>query len=117
MINSELKQKLLDFRSERDWEQFHTLRTLSASLVLEAAELLELTQWTPDSELHAVEVSKREQIEEEVADLAILLTYLIHDLGLDLDQIVAAKMLANGQKYPVEKSRGSSAKYSSLDVQ
>lgn len=115
MINRSLLQALLNFRDAREWKQFHTLRTLSTSLVLEAAELAEITQWTPDDKIADVVKEKRQQIEQEIADIAILLSYLIHDLGIDLDKAVAAKIELNARKYPVEKSRGSAKKYDELD--
>lgn len=106
-----LRRSVLDFRSARDWEQFHTLRTLSAALVVEAAELAEITQWTPDSDLVTRSVEARCKIEEEVADLCILLTYLVHDLAIDVDEVVRRKLQANGVKYPIEQFKGSSRKY------
>jgi NTP pyrophosphatase (non-canonical NTP hydrolase) len=115
MISQPLVAQLLAFRSERDWEQFHNLRTLSTTIVLEAAELAEFTQWAKDSEVAGIVEARRTEIEQEVADIAILLTYLAHDLGIDLDSAVAAKLLINGQRYPVEKSKGSAAKYDRLD--
>jgi dCTP diphosphatase len=114
MLSDELKSQLLAFRAAREWEQFHNLRTLSASLVLEASELLELTQWTPDTELDQVQVAKRERIKEEVADIAILLTYLVNDLRIDLEQAVTTKLKANDRKYPVSVSRGRADKYDEL---
>lgn len=106
-----LKQAVLDFRSARDWEQFHTLRTLSTALAVEAAELAEITQWTPDTELAQRSVEARDKIEEEVADLCILLTYLVHDLNIDVDEIVRRKLSSNSVKYPVSRFKGSSRKY------
>src|SRR3546814_12486215 len=86
-----------DLRRERDWEQFHNLRTLSTSIVLEAAELAEITQWAKDYELAEIEKEKRRRIEEEVADIAILLSYLLNDAGIDLEQAVATKLELNDQ--------------------
>lgn len=106
-----LKQSVLDFRSARDWEQFHTLRTLSTALVVEAAELAEITQWTSDSDLARRAVEARDKIEAEVADLCILLTYLVHDLAIDVDHVVRRKLESNDAKYPVEHFKGSSRKY------
>lgn len=115
MISPELMQALLQFRDERDWKQFHTFRTLTTSIVLEAAELAEISQWTRDEDLAATVQERRERIEHEVADIAILLSYLVHDLGVDLEQAVQAKLAVNAGKYPVEKSRGSIRKYTELD--
>jgi dCTP diphosphatase len=115
MISTDLRQRLLKFRAERDWEQFHNLRTLSASICLESAELLELTQWVSDSEIDRVVSERRAGIEEEVADLAILMTYLINDLGIDLEACVSRKLQINATKYPIDKARGTSLKYTDLE--
>lgn len=114
MLSEKLRQQLLDFREERDWRQFHNLRTLSTSIVLEAAELAEHTQWVRDSELDEVIKNRKTRIEQEVADIIILLTYLITDLGIDVEKAVEHKMQANAQKYPVELAKGSSRKYDEL---
>ena len=115
MISNELAAKLLAFRAERNWEQFHNLRTLSTSIVLEAAELAEFTQWARDHEVSEIVRQKRGEISREIADIVILLSYLIHDLGIDLEQAVAEKLQLNGQRYPVEKARGSAKKYDQFD--
>jgi len=112
MISAATLQALLDFRTRRDWAQFHTVRTLVSALVVEAGELLEIVQWTADAELPARVTERREAIEGEVADVAILLSYLVHDLGLDLDAAVRRKLVINEQRYPVAESKGSSRKYS-----
>jgi NTP pyrophosphatase (non-canonical NTP hydrolase) len=114
MISSELMGKLLEFRAERDWEQFHNLRTLSTSIVLEAAELAEFTQWKRDSELEGVLRDDRAAIIQEIADLAILLSYLANDLSIDIEAAVSEKLELNRQRYPVEKSKGSALKYDKL---
>jgi NTP pyrophosphatase (non-canonical NTP hydrolase) len=115
MLSESLRGKLLEFRAERDWEKFHNLRTLSASIVLESAELLELTQWTPDTELDDVASERRGRIKHEIADLAILITYLVHDLKIDLEQSVLEKLAINAKKYPVDKAKGISLKYDELE--
>jgi NTP pyrophosphatase (non-canonical NTP hydrolase) len=115
MISRPLLEKLLAFRSERDWEQFHNLRTLSTSIALEAAELAEFTQWAKDSEIAEIAERRRAEIEQEIADIAILLSYLAHDLKIDLERAVEAKLEINGRRYPVEKSKGSARKYDRLD--
>lgn len=114
MIKPGLLQDLLVFRRERDWEQFHNLRTLSTSIVLEAAELAELTQWAKDAELPQIALERRTEIEQEVADIAILLTLLSHDLGIDLEQAIARKLDLNRTRYPIAKSKGTSTKYDRL---
>jgi NTP pyrophosphatase (non-canonical NTP hydrolase) len=114
MISEDLKLRLLAFRAERDWEQFHNLRTLSASIVLEAAELLEHTQWARDADIPEIVTARRREIEHEVADIAILITYLSSDLGIDLEAAVSAKLAINAEKYPQAKAVGTSRKYSEL---
>lgn len=114
MLSPALRQRILQFREERDWKQFHTLRTLSTSIVLEAAELAEITQWVPDTELAKSAVNQRSRIEAEMADIVILMTYLAEDLSIDIETAVAAKLLDNAARYPVEKCRGRSTKYDRL---
>ena len=114
MLSDQLLQDLLAFRKERDWEQFHNLRTLSTSIALEAAELMEHTQWATDADLPAIATDRREAIAEEIADVAILLTYLAHDLDVDMEEAVRRKLVKNAAKYPVEKARGVATKWDRL---
>ena len=100
MISDQLRDELLAFRKERDWEQFHNLRTLFTSIALEAAELMEHTQWATDADLPAIATLRHEAITEEIADVAILLTYLAHDLDVDMEEAVRRKLLNNAEKYP-----------------
>ena len=111
IIATDILDQLLAFRKERDWEQFHTPKNLSAALSIEAAELLECFQWTKDGELPELVVRERTAIEEEVADIAILLCYLCHDLNIELDVVVRSKIEKNQQKYPVSLARGTAKKY------
>jgi NTP pyrophosphatase (non-canonical NTP hydrolase) len=112
MIKSELLEKLIAFRRERDWEQFHNPKDLAISLSIEAAELLEWFQWKTNDEIMVqLDSHKRESLEDEVADVAVYLTYLCHDLGIDLNQAIAAKIKKNAIKYPIEKVKGRSDKY------
>ncbi len=112
MIKSELLEKLIAFRRERDWEQFHNPKDLAISLSIDAAELLEWFQWKTNDEIMVqLDSHKRESLEDEVADVAVYLTYLCHDLGIDLNQAIAAKIKKNAIKYPIEKVKGRSDKY------
>lgn len=115
MISQGLLQKLLDFRREHDWEQFHNLRTLSTSIVLEAAELAEFSQWAKDEELSEIIHERKQEIEHEIADIAILLSFLSHDLGVDIEQAVARKLEINKQRYPADKAKGTAKKYNRLE--
>lgn len=115
MLSEKLREEILKFRVDRDWAQFHNLRTLSTSIVLEAAELAEHTQWTRDSELEDIAHKRKSKIEYEVADIVILLTYLAHDLGIDLEKAVGEKLRLNAERYPIERAKGTSKKYDELD--
>ena len=110
-MTGELLQLLLAFRQERDWQQFHTPKNLSSALTVEAAELLELFQWARDSDLPQLVERERGAIADEIADIGILLTYLCHDLNIDLAQAMAAKIEKNRAKYPVALARGNATKY------
>ena len=114
MLKDSTLQRLLAFREARDWKQFHTFRTLAVSISLEAAELLEFVQWVPDAALGEVVSREKAQICDEMADIAIYLHYLAHDLGVDLDECVRKKLQLNEEKYPVTQSKGSAAKYDRL---
>jgi len=114
VISTELRERLLKFRSDRDWEQFHSARTLAIALSVEAGELLEHFQWIAEQDVDRVVSERRDELAKEIADLAILLTYFVHDISLDLEGAVRDKLLLNEQKYPIEKSKGSPEKYSRL---
>ena len=114
VLPEELMQRLLAFRAERDWEQFHNARSLATALSLEASELLEHFVWARDQEIASIVERRRNEIEAELADVAILLAYLCHDLGVDLATAVSRKIDANALKYPVDMARGRSEKYTRL---
>lgn len=99
------------FRDDRDWRQFHNEKDLALSIVLEASEPLESFQWRSSDEAVA---TGREHISEELADVLIYCLMLADNLGLDVDEIVRAKLASNDEKYPVEKAAGSKAKYTNL---
>ena len=114
MIEKDTLDKLLAFRRERDWERFHTPKNLSAALSVEAAELLECFQWAGESELSQLVIREREIIKDEIADIAILLSYLCHDLNIELEVAVRSKLEKNRRKYPVSLARGTAKKYDRL---
>lgn len=112
MLSEELKNKLLEFRRKRDWKKFHKPKDLAVSIVLESSELLEHFQWKTDDE--AAEMLKGNsinEVSEEIADIVIYLTYLCHDLGIDLEKAAADKLKKNNRKYPADKVRGSAKKH------
>jgi dCTP diphosphatase len=110
----ELREALRGFAAERDWDQFHSPRNLATALAVEAAELLEPFQWLNESESRDLPPATRAAVEEEMADVLLYLVRLADRLDVDLAQAARTKMARNAEKYPVEKSRGSSRKYDEL---
>ena len=111
MTFEEASAKALAFREDRDWKQFHNPKDLAISINLEAAELLESFQWS-GADLNVEK--KRDHIAEELADVMNYCIQMADKLGVDLDQIINDKIDQNEKKYPVEKSRGNSMKYTEL---
>ena len=103
-----IRSEILEFRDERDWKQFHNPKDLAISISIEAAELLEVFQW---SGADLAFEGRQDRIAEELADVMIYCFLMADAAGLDVKDIIEEKLRRNGRKYPVEKSRGSSAKY------
>ena len=111
MLRDETIRRVIQFRDERNWRQFHTPKDLAISLSLEAAELLEVFQWSgADLECR----DKLERIREELADVMSCCVLMADVCGLDLDEILREKVAKNEAKYPVEKARGRADKYTEL---
>ncbi len=107
-----LQVKLRKFAKERDWEQFHSPKNLAMALSVEAAELLEIFQWSNSGGLDEIEdPKKKKEIEEEVADIFNYLLKICDELDIDLEKVALEKIDINETKYPVEKFKGSSKKY------
>lgn len=104
-------EQILKFRDERDWKQFHNPKDLAISISLEAAELLEVFQW---SGADVSNEGRQEKIKEELADVVNYCVLMADACGLNLDEIVKEKIKRNDEKYPVEKAKGTSAKYDQL---
>jgi NTP pyrophosphatase (non-canonical NTP hydrolase) len=111
-----LKTALLKFRDDRNWKQFHTLKNLIISLNLEAAELLELTQWKTEEELASLrsDAGFREALGDECADVLLYLLLVCDKAGIDLLDAAANKIGKNAVRYPVAESYGSAKKYTRL---
>ena len=107
----EVIKKTLAFREERDWAKFHNPKDLAISVNLEAAELLEIFQWS-GSDL--VVSAKTDKAKEELADVVIYCIYLADALGVDLAEAVDSKIDEDARKYPIEKARGNARKYTDL---
>ena len=104
----ELKRLVADFVAERRWEPFHDPKNLSASIAIEAAELMEHFQWLRSDQLDAVksDAGKMEAIAEELADITAYVVSFASTMGIDLSSALEAKMKKNAVKYPAEKFRG-----------
>jgi NTP pyrophosphatase (non-canonical NTP hydrolase) len=101
-------QELLKFRNERDWDQFHNAKDLALAISIESAELLELFLWKKAEEANA------EKVKEELADIFSFAFLLADKYGLDVKEIVLEKIKKNGEKYPVDKAKGTAKKYNEL---
>jgi NTP pyrophosphatase (non-canonical NTP hydrolase) len=99
------------FVEERDWDQFHTPKNLSAALSVEAAELLEHFQWLKQGDAAELGDAKLEQVRHEMADVMVYLVRLADKLDVDLFRAVEEKMVLNRAKYPAELVRGDARKY------
>lgn len=108
---SELQKEIIKFRDDRDWKQFHNPKDLALSISLEAAELLEVFQWS-GSDVTAE--GKQDKIAEELADVMIYCGLMADVVGLDIEDIITNKLKRNGEKYPVQKAYGRSDKYTDL---
>ena len=102
---------LINFRDERDWEQFHDSKNLAVAISIEASELNELFLWKSPEQSDKVEIDR---IKEELADILSFSFLLAEKHGLDPFDIVSEKIKRNGDKYPVEKAKGKSDKYDQL---
>jgi NTP pyrophosphatase (non-canonical NTP hydrolase) len=102
-MEREIIDEVLEFRNERDWEKFHTPDNLAKSLSIESSELLECFQWSSEYD--------KQEASEELADILIYAILMAESMGVDINQIIKDKLVKNGKKYPVEKSKGNSTKY------
>lgn len=110
-MNQETIDQILKFRDDRDWKKFHNPKDLAISISLEAAELLEVFQWSAEDVTCSDKIDK---IKEELADVANYCVLMADACGLDLDEIIREKIKRNEEKYPIEKSKGSKRKYTNL---
>ncbi|MDP3797091.1 MAG: nucleotide pyrophosphohydrolase [Polaromonas sp.] len=109
LINS-----LREFSSQRDWDQFHSPKNLASALTVEAAELLEHFQWLTEAQSRELPADKRVAVGEEMADVLLYLLRLSDQLNIDLVEAAKRKLTLNAAKYPVDRSRGTSKKYTEL---
>lgn len=104
----DIRDMLRVFAEERDWEKFHTPENLAKSVAIEAGELLECFQWSPEYDLH--------EVSDEIADVVCYCIMLADKVGIDLEKEIKRKIGENAEKYPAEVCRGKSDKYTQLEV-
>ena len=109
-----LRDQLREFAAARDWDQFHSPKNLAMALATEAGELLEIFQWLTEAQSRSLDTAAGAAASEEVADVLLYLIRLSDTLGIDLIAAAKRKLVANAEKYPVDKARGSSRKYTEL---
>ena len=102
---------IVAFRDERDWRQFHNPKDLAISISLEAAELLEVFQW---SGADTSAEGREDKIREELADVLIYCLLLSDAVGVDPLEIMEDKLKVNREKYPADAARGTARKYTEL---
>jgi NTP pyrophosphatase (non-canonical NTP hydrolase) len=100
-------KEVVKFRDDRDWRQFHTPANLAKSIVLEAAELLENYQWGDED-------ADEQNVKDEIADIMMYCILLADIKGYDIEELIKKKLVKNIEKYPVDKAKGKSNKYSDL---
>jgi len=110
----ELTAEIRAFRDARDWRQFHNPKELAVAITAEAGELLQHFVWQSPEQSELRMTERRAAIEDEIADVAILLFELADNSGIDLAAAMRAKLARNEARYPVDKARGSNAKYNEL---
>jgi len=106
-----IKKQVRQFVVERDWDQFHSPKNLSMALIVEAAEMVEHFQWLTEEQSCNLSPEKLAEVEQELADIQVYLISLAEKLQLDLITAVDKKLALNAKKYPADKVRGSSKKY------
>lgn len=109
-----IQKKIISFRNERDWAQFHDPKNLAEALSIEAGELLENFLWKTTEQSRNFSTEEIKNIKEELADIFIFLTYLCDEYKIDLLEEVKKKIEINKAKYPADKAKGSSKKYTDL---
>lgn len=113
-MQKETIAQVLQFVKDRNWDQFHNPKDLAISICLEAAELLEIYQWSgEDTQCR----DKINNVSEELADVLIYCIQMSYAYGLDMDEIIKEKLKRNAQKYPIEQAYGSKEKYTQLKNQ
>lgn len=103
----ETMERIKKFRDDRDWQQFHTPSNLAKAISIEAGELLEEFLWDNDN-------FNLQNVKEELADVMIYCIHMANALDVNIEDIINMKMDKNEMKYPIEKAKGRSTKYTEL---
>ncbi len=111
---AELTTQIQDFVDAREWRKYHNAKDLAVAIAAEAGELMQHFVWQQDDQIEERVLKRREEIASEIADVGILLFEFADNLGLNLGEVMTAKIANNELRYPVEKSRGNNLKYSEL---
>ena len=98
---TDLTEKILEFRDARDWKKYHNPKNLALSLIIELGELFELIQWQTNEEIKEELDKITKRVSDELADVAIYLFLLAHELGVNLDKVIPSKIEKNWEKYPI----------------
>jgi len=109
-----ITSKIKKFRDEREWMQFHDPKNMAISILIEASELMEHFQWKTKEEVQQYLKNNKDEVEEEIADIAMYLFELADNLGINLIKAMEKKLEKNAKKYPVAKAKGTAKKYTEL---
>lgn len=111
---TDVQKRIVDFRDNRNWKQFHNPKDMAISLSLEAAELLEHFQWKSSSEISKHIAAKKEDVANELSDILYWVLLMAHDLNIDIMAASLKKLAINEAKYPIDKSKNNHKKYTEL---
>jgi NTP pyrophosphatase (non-canonical NTP hydrolase) len=114
MTIEEITARICAFRDARDWQQFHNPTDMAVAIAAEAGELMQHFVWKTPEQIPQVVQDKRAELTDEIADVAILLFELAHNLDIPLTEAMQAKLDRNEKRYPADKARGNNLKYNEL---
>ena len=110
-----VRNRLREFAAVRDWDQFHSPKNLSMALSVEASELVECFQWLTEEQSHSLNAVQLAAVTDEIADVQLYLIRLADKVGVDIGVAIEQKIKKNEAKYPAEKVKGCSKKYSEYE--
>jgi len=107
----QLEKQFEDFVRDRDWEQFHSPKNVAMALSVEASEIVEIFQWMNGEDSYNLDDDKIKRLKEEIGDVFLYLQLLAAKYDIDMIEVAEKKLTKNKEKYPVNKAKGSSKKY------